>query len=128
MMTAPFDPTKGPIQIEAEVSGPTGRSSLQLLIDTAATTSVVDPTILTAVGYDPGAATTKVKVAMGGGVVSVPLLFVNRLTVLGQHRIGFSVLSHALPPEPGVDGLLGLDFLRGQILTLDFRDGLIALS
>ena len=37
LMTAPFDPTKGAIPIEAEVSGPTGRLSPQLLIDTGAT-------------------------------------------------------------------------------------------
>ena len=126
-MTAPFDPAQGPILIEAEVSGPTGRTSLQLLVDTGATMSLIDPTLLVAVGYDPAASTDQVSVAMGGGVVSVPRLMLNRLTVLGQHRIGFSVLSHALPPAAGADGLLGLDYLRGQILTLDFRAGLIIL-
>jgi hypothetical protein len=35
----------------------------------------------------------------------------------------FPVLGHTLPPSAGVDGLLGLDFLRGQSLTLDFRSG-----
>jgi hypothetical protein len=33
-----------------------------------------------------------------------------------------------LPPGAGVDGLLGLDFLRGQSLTIDFRSGEITLS
>ena len=65
---------------------------------------------------------------MGGGVESVPRLILTRLTALGQHRFGFPVLSHPLPPEAGVDGLLGLDFLRGQLLTLDFRGGLITLA
>jgi len=58
----------------------------------------------------------------------VPRVVLNRLTVLGQHRIGFAVVSHPLPPEAGVDGLLGLDFLRDQTLTLDFRAGTISLS
>lgn len=40
----------------------------------------------------------------------------------------FSALAHTLPPEVGVDDLLGLDFLRGQILTLDFQAGQISLS
>jgi hypothetical protein len=46
----------------------------------------------------------------------------------GYNLLHFSVLSHALPPVAGVDGLLGLDFFRGQILTLDFRGGHITLS
>jgi predicted aspartyl protease len=119
---------EGPIPIEAEIFGPTARSSLQFLIDTGATMTSINPSRLIAVGYDPDASPDQVQVAMGGGVASVPRLVLNRLTVLGQHRIGFSVLSHALPYEVGIDGLLGLDFFRGQVLTLDFRSGLITLS
>ena len=45
-----------------------------------------------------------------------------------MHRIGFPLLAKALPPEAGVDGLLGLDFLRGHVLTLDFRTGVLTLA
>jgi hypothetical protein len=46
----PFDPTTGPIYVEAEVSGPTARSSLRLVLDTGATISLIDPSMLLAVG------------------------------------------------------------------------------
>jgi hypothetical protein len=127
-VTAPFDPTRGPIYVEAEVSGPTGHLDLRLLLDTGATTSMIDPDLLIAVGYDPDAAPDRAQVTMGGGIVSVPRIVLNRLTALGQHRIGFSVVSHALPADADVYGLLGLDFFRGCLLTLDFRSGLISLS
>jgi hypothetical protein len=127
-MSFPFDPIQGPIYVEAEVSGPTGRSNLRLLLDTGATTSLIDPTMLVAVGYDPSASADRVLVTMGGGVESIPRLILTRLTALGQHRFGFPALAHSLPPDAGVDGLLGLDFLRGQLLTLDFRGGLISLA
>ena len=65
---------------------------------------------------------------MGNGVEIVPRVVLTRFTALGTHRFGFSVLSHSIPPEAGIDGLLGLDFFRSQILTLDFRAGQIALS
>ena len=45
----------------------------------------------------------------------------------GQERVDFAVLGHTLPPSAGVDGLLGLDFLRGQSLTVDFRTGHVTL-
>jgi hypothetical protein len=35
---------------------------------------------------------------------------------------------HALRTNSGVDGPLGLDFLRDQVLTIDFRAGQIDLS
>ncbi|MDB5349404.1 MAG: hypothetical protein JWN86_651 [Planctomycetota bacterium] len=79
------------------------------------------------VGYDPSASIDRVRVAMGNGVEIVPRVVVNRFTALGIHRIGFPLLAHALPADAGIDGLLGLDFLRGHILTLDFRGGVLTL-
>jgi hypothetical protein len=35
---------------------------------------------------------------------------------------------HTLPPSAGVDGLLGLDFLRGMRFTADFRAGALTLE
>jgi hypothetical protein len=51
-----------------------------------------------------------------------------RIVALGQERASFPVLAHTLPPSAGIDGLLGLDYLRGQTLTVDFRSGTITLS
>jgi predicted aspartyl protease len=123
----PFDPSRGPILIEASASGPLGQAELRLLLDTGATSRLIRSTILIALGYDPDQSPDRVEVTMGNGVESVPRLILNRLSALGQHRIGFAVRSHPLPPSSGVDGLIGLDFLRGQLLTLDFRAGLINL-
>jgi hypothetical protein len=48
--------------------------------------------------------------------------------VLGQTREAYPLLAISLPDETGVDGILGLDFLRGQRLTLDFRLGILTLD
>lgn len=64
---------------------------------------------------------------MGNGVEIVPRLILNRFSALGHHRLGFRVLAHSLPPAAGIDGLLGLDFLRGCMLTMDFRGATITL-
>jgi hypothetical protein len=62
------------------------------------------------------------------GVEFVPRLTIDRLEALGQQRQSIPVLCHTLPPTAPVDGLLGLDFIRGQCLTIDFRAGQITLS
>lgn len=126
-MSHPFDPRQGPIRLRGELSGPTGAVELRLVLDTGATNSLVREDLMAFVGYDPSASIDRVRVAMGNGVEIVPRVVVNRFTALGIHRIGFPLLAHALPADAGIDGLLGLDFLRGHILTLDFRGGVLTL-
>jgi hypothetical protein len=67
-------------------------------------------------------------VTTGSGVEFVPRLPVDKLHALGKDRVNFPVLSHTLPPSAGVDGLLGVDFFRGQVLNIDFRQGRITLQ
>jgi Aspartyl protease len=123
-----FSAHHGPIIVEASLSGPLGQADLRVILDTGATTSLIRSTLLVAVGYDPDAATDRVQVTMGNSIETVPRLVLNRLSALGQHRLGLHVLSHALPPTTGIDGLLGLDFLRGSVLTIDFHKGEISLT
>jgi hypothetical protein len=47
---------------------------------------------------------------------------------MGQERRHFPVLAHTLPPSASVDGLLDLDYVRGQMLNIDFRQGTISLT
>jgi len=123
-----FQPRSGPILIKAEVSGPTGATNITLLLDTGATTTSLSIAILRYVGYEPSASTDRITLTAGFGRATVPRLMLNRLTALGRHAIGLRVVAHDLPPEAGVDGLLGLDFVRDQALTIDFRAGRITLA
>ena len=127
-MSYPFHATHGPILVRAEVTGPGRSLPLRLLLDTGATTSLLDETTLRALGYDLASVTDRVQMATGSVVTSVPRVVLTRLTALGQHRFGFPVLAHTLPAGTSVAGLLGLDFLRDQVLTIDFRAGQITLS
>jgi hypothetical protein len=124
----PFDPTKGLLIVNAELFGLSGSVVLRLALDTGATATMVNVGPLVAVSYDPSLAPHRVQVTTGSGVEFVPKLVVTRLEALGQARTLFPVLSHTLPPSAGIDGVLGLDFLRGQKLTIDFRIGEVSLD
>lgn len=123
-----FDPARGPIVVLAEITGPLGKTTLRLLLDTGATQSLIDSELLEGVGLHPSAASPLVSVAMGNGVELIPLVVASRLKALGRNRLAFPVLSRALPADVNADGLLGLDFLRDQILTIDFPSGRISLT
>ena len=127
-MNFPFDPSHGPILVKAEVTGPDRSLAIQLILDTGATTSLLNDAALLALGYDLASVIDRVQMTTGSLVTSVPKVVLTRLTALGQHRIGFPVLAHTLPVSASVHGLLGLDFLRGGVLTIDFRSGRITLG
>ena len=127
-MTFPFTPQQGLVIVNAEVVGPSGNAVLRLALDTGATNSLINTAPLVALGYDPALAPTRVQITTGSGVEFVPRITLSKITALGQDQAGFPVLCHTLPPSATVDGLLGLDFLRGRILTLNFQSGQITLA
>jgi len=127
-MNDSFDPQQGPVIVAVEVRGPSGTASLQVALDTGATTTLINSSILVALGYDTAAATERTEITTGSGVVFAARIRVEKISALGLEREGFPVLVHTLPPSAGVDGLLGLDFLRGRVLTIDFRNGLLRLN
>lgn len=126
-MSHAFNPRQGPILVEAEVTGPGRTLTLPLILDTGATTSLLKETVLIALGYDLAGVTDRAQITTGTTILSVPRVILTRLTALGQHRFGFPALSYSLPATVSASGLLGLDFLRDQVLTLDFRAGRITL-
>ena len=80
------------------------------------------------VGYDPSLASDRVEMTTGSAVEYARRLSVNRIVALGHEQVNFPVVAHTLPPSASVDGLLGLDFFRGQELNLNFRTGMILLN
>jgi predicted aspartyl protease len=123
----PFHAQSGPVILHAEIVG-LGAILLRRALDTGATTTSINTAALVKIGYDPALATARVQVTTGSGVEYVPRLQIARLKALGQERMQFWVLSHTLPPSATIDGLLGLDFLRGQMLAVDFRQAIVSLS
>jgi hypothetical protein len=49
------------------------------------------------------------------------------MPALGQRQIGLRVLAYDLPLAIDVDGFLGMDFLRDNVLTTNVRAGEITL-
>jgi len=122
-----FDPQRGLIVVRAELWGPTGSGVLQLALDTGATSTLVNVGMLVAIGYDPALIAERVQVTTGSGIEFAPRVVLQRVSALGQERLGFPVLGHTLPPSASVDGLLGLDFFRGLVLAINFRIGRLRL-
>ncbi len=123
-----FDPQRGLIAVPTRIWGPSGDVVARLALDTGATRTLVNWDLLVFTGYDPAGVRPRVHVTTGSGVEFVPQVSVDRVQALGSERSDFPVLCHTLPPSATVDGVLGLDFLRGRRLVVDLRDGQVTLD
>ena len=127
-MSVGFDSASGLIIVRANLRGPDALATARLALDTGAVSTVIAGHIALFLGYDPAAASPLVPMTTGSGVEHVPRITVQAIEALGRERHDFPIIVHTLPPAASVDGVLGLDFLRGLCLTVDFRQGLITLD
>lgn len=110
------------------MTGPSGTAVVRLALDTGATRTLISASLLVAVGYDPAATLERTEVTTGSGVEFAALVSIGKIEALGRGFTQFPVLAHTLQPSAGVDGVLGLDFLRGQLLSIDFQNGRLTLA
>jgi len=83
-----FQPTKGPILVEVEATGPARSTHLKLALDTGATSSLIKRSALIYLGIDPDHSIRHVQMTTGSAVEVVPIVVLTRLSALGQHRSG----------------------------------------
>jgi predicted aspartyl protease len=107
-----FDPGDDLIIVKARVFGRRGHRRLMLALDTAASHTHITPDIIDELGYNPaeGEAMTMVRSAIGKETGYT--LRVQRFESLGFGFDNFSIHVHDLPAVFGIDGLLGLSFLK----------------
>ena len=103
--------------------------SYPVVLDTGASLTILATDIMARLGYDPANPDLdRQRIVTGSGVEYAPRTAVRSATAIGQKITNLDVLCHDLPSESGVDGLLGLNFLRHFKLTIRFRKGTIDLS
>jgi len=131
MPRAVYDPAASSIVVDLLLAGADGRSSLLIpvVLDTGASSTIVATDVMAQLGYDPAnPRLPRQRIITGSGVEYAPRIAVRSATAIGQKVVNLEVLCHDLPPESGVDGLLGLNFLKRFKLTIRFRKGIIELN
>ena len=126
-----FDPSVSSIVVDLLVEAVDGQSSLVIpvVLDTGASLTILATDIMARLGYDPAhPELDRQRIVTGSGVEYAPRTAVRSATAIGQKVANLDVLCHDLPSESGVDGLLGLNFLRHFKLTIRFRKGIIDLN
>lgn len=126
-MSFAFDPGERLIVTVVRLWGPNGSDAFRFGVDTGATETVVTVARLALLGCALSSS-ERANVFTASALESAPRVRVQRIRALGHERSDFPVLAYNLPAQIGVDGMLGLDFLRGFRLTVDFREGQLSLD
>jgi len=125
-----YDPTGSSIVIDLLLESADGMSNVlvPVVLDTGASLTIIASDVLTRLGYDPAnPMLERQRIITGSGVEYARRITVRSATAIGQKIADLEVLCHDLPAESGVDGLLGVNFLRHFKLTVRFRKGIIEL-
>ncbi|HEX9655191.1 MAG TPA: retroviral-like aspartic protease family protein [bacterium] len=125
--SAKFDSSETIIYVGAEIHGPQGSIIASLALDTGASNTIVSCDIIRAVGYDP-ASGTEVRIVTGSATPTARELVIERLDSIGQSVHELRVICHDLPEESGLDGLLGLNFLRHFDTEINYSNGTLVLK
>lgn len=118
----PFTPGK-PIMVSAKING---GGSAQLMLDTGASVTVINPRVLAAMGIG---ASEALRGSVRGATGTADVLFVPVQSIeVGAARSGpLRVASHDVDLGEG-DGLLGRDFLDQFTVSIDSTAGVVTIS
>lgn len=124
--TKQFDPRAGIILIETRISARLDTTA-QLVFDTGATYCMLPWNIVTKIGVDIDQEKT-IQTTTASTVETSPLVNIPKMTVMGQTIKNVRCIVRDLPPMSGVDGLLGLSFLKFFNIEINFEEGFIELG
>lgn len=121
-----FDPSAGIILIEADLHGRVVERS-RLVFDTGATYCMLPWKLITALGIEIDQART-IQTTTASTIETSPIVTIPKMTVLGMSVDNVTAIVRDLPSVSGVDGLLGLSFLKHFKVKIDFAKGELEMA
>ena len=103
-------------------------TKLDLIVDTGTHETLICKTAMRRIGYVRANSIEDVPIQTVGGRATAYRYVIDNLAALGIQRREFNIISHPMPSDAGVDGLLGLDFFEDTVLTIDFKRAEIRVS
>lgn len=121
-----FNPQVSSIILDTYLQGKIGLHA-KFVLDTGASYIVLPWWIATGLGLEINQKNL-VSTTTASSVETVPYTNIPKVTVLDKTSHNVPCIIKDLPSESGVDGLLGLSFLRNFKLTLNIQKGILQLE
>lgn len=121
-----FDPRSSSVILDVQLEGKIILHA-RLILDTGASFVVLPWRISQELGLKINSKRV-ISTTTASKVETVPITTIPEVTTLAKSAFNVSCLVEDLPAEAGVDGLLGLSYLRNFHLSLDFKNGILQLE
>ena len=108
--------------------GPAGVREVDMILDTGAAYTVIAWDVAKDIGYDPAISVRRISIVTANGVIGVPLLTVERIEIAELTAEANDVVCHGIPEMAGIEGLLGLSFLRKFRTLIDYPERVLTIT
>jgi predicted aspartyl protease len=107
-----YDASKDLVHLPGTIYGPVAKHYVKFIFDPGAYRTIISTSLIDEVGYQ---ATSNSKQVSSGSIAGREhgyTVVVSKLSILSFEFSDIEIASFDLPPQYGVDGLLGLDLLE----------------
>jgi clan AA aspartic protease (TIGR02281 family) len=111
-----------------KIAGSKGSIRVDLIFDPGAVFTAISWSALKVIGYDPAVVPERQEIVTANGVIEVPKLRVESITVGDVKAQEVEVICHDIPELAGIRGLLGLSFLKHFKTVMDYKEGYLEIS
>jgi len=127
MSRIPFDPN-APILLFECVLEFKSRHIFIMALDSGSSYTIISEAAATQVGYGLSKISEYVSFSNASQSHLVPKVTLNSFSLADAKIDNLDVLIYTLPEEHGIDGVIGLNFLRHFNIGLDFEYGILTLD
>lgn len=111
-----------------KITGPKGSVRVDLICDSGAAFTAISWSALKVIGYDPAVVRDRQEIVTANGIIEVPKLQVESISIGDVKAREVEVICHDIPELVGIRGLLGLSFLKHFRTVLDYKKGYLEIT
>ena len=123
-----FDTSKPMIPVMVTLNGKKGMVRVHGVVDTGSTFVGIPEEIAETLGYDKKKVKEKVKVATNSGMVQLPLITLDEVSVLNMTATRVKAVIIPFTEESRINCLIGLTFLRNFNIAIDYTTGSLTVE
>ena len=111
-----------------KINGPAGFREIDMVLDTGAVYTVIAWDVAKDIGYDPAISERRMPIITANGVIGAPLITVESLHIVDLQSDALDVICYDIPEITGIEGLLGLSFLKHFRTLIDYTTGVLKIT
>lgn len=111
-----------------KIIGPAGIREMDVVLDTGAVYTVIAWDVAKDIGYDPAISERRMPIITANGVIEAPLITVASIQMADIRAGAVDAICHDIPEITGIEGLLGLSFLKHFRTSIDYTMGVLEIT